>query len=114
MRLIDADALYTEMVKQKAFGMLTAKSALRAVANSLTIESERKKGNWIWKNKKAFCSGDCWYPPIGFEDTWNEKEGSWIEKELFCSECNYENGRHYKSNFCPKCGADMRGEQDDR
>ncbi len=73
------------------------------------IQSERKNGNWVWKDKKKFCPSDCWFPPTGFEDTWNEKEGSWIEKELYRSECNFENWRHYKSNFCPYCGADMRG-----
>ena len=77
-----------------------------------SVQPERKKGNWVWKNKKKFCPIDCWFPPTGFEDTWNEKEGSWIEKELYCSECNFENWEHYKLNFCPNCGADMRGEQD--
>lgn len=79
-----------------------------AIKALLTVEPERKKGNWVWKDKKEFCPSDCWFPPTGFEDTWNEKEGSWIEKQLYCSECNFENWRHYKSNFCPKCGADMR------
>lgn len=73
-----------------------------------SAELMRKKGNWVWKNKKEFCPSDCWFPPTGFEDTWNKKEGSWIEKQLYCSECNYENWRHYRSNFCPDCGADMR------
>lgn len=45
------------------------------------------------------------------------KPGRWVESELYampfkCSEC----GRHEftASNFCPKCGAEMRGEQDER
>ena len=36
-RLIDADALYTELAKRKSYGELSAKSALRAVANAPTI-----------------------------------------------------------------------------
>lgn len=31
---------------------------------------------------------------------------------LHCSVCHF-NG-DYESNFCPNCGADMRGEQDER
>lgn len=29
---------------------------------------------------------------------------------LYCSECNYETNN--RSNYCPNCGADMRGEHD--
>ena len=46
-----------------------------------------------------------------------QKRGKWING--YCSEC----GKHapfwamastyYKSSFCPNCGADMRGEQDE-
>lgn len=36
-RLIDADALYTELAKRKSYGELSAKSALRAVAIAPTI-----------------------------------------------------------------------------
>lgn len=34
-----------------------------------------------------------------------------VTTSLFCSECNYENTRWYDWNYCPNCGADMRGEQ---
>ena len=43
-RLIDADTLSVEMQKAKAFGELSAKSAIRKVLNSPTIlEAEDKK-----------------------------------------------------------------------
>ena len=34
-----------------------------------------------------------------------------------CNQCHayaptYQNGTEYNSNFCPNCGADMRGEKD--
>lgn len=46
------------------------------------------------------------------------KRGKWekgvgengVTTSLFCSECNYENTRWYDWNYCPNCGADMRGE----
>ena len=49
-------------------------------------------------------------------------KGKWVKginengvtTSLFCSECNYENKHWYEWNFCPNCGADMRGEQDER
>ena len=41
-------------------------------------------------------------------------KGKWVSKEgvygaAYCSECNYEL-RVNNTNFCPNCGADMRGE----
>ena len=37
-RLTDVDALYMELVKMKSFGELTAKKAIRIVANAPTME----------------------------------------------------------------------------
>lgn len=39
------------------------------------------------------------------------RPGKWIEGELYirCSECGYPAG-HLSDNYCPNCGADMRGE----
>lgn len=48
-------------------------------------------------------------------------EGEWVphksifgclgEKVYTCNQCGYNIGFHTE-NFCPKCGADMRGEQE--
>ena len=38
-RLIDADAVYMELVKMKDFGELTAKKAIRVVRNAPTIDA---------------------------------------------------------------------------
>ena len=52
--------------------------------------AEREKGKWVFKNDIAAI-------PTGYYE---------------CSEC--KNGRlMYKENFCPNCGADMRGKQDE-
>ena len=51
-------------------------------------------------------------------------KGEWIEDAIAnniyrCSECGIDapveptRGTEYKSNYCPNCGADMRGEQND-
>ena len=43
-------------------------------------------------------------------------KGEWVNEEgvygaAYCSECNYEL-RVNNTNFCPNCGADMRGGED--
>lgn len=41
------------------------------------------------------------------------KHGKWVGNsfDFYCSNCNqYQNFYAGKSNFCPNCGADMRGE----
>ena len=50
------------------------------------IEPEHKKGHWI-------ISSDGYYP--------------------FCSECKKEPKSGDMTDFCPSCGADMRGKQDE-
>ena len=55
-----------------------------------TIEPERKKGKWInLKNKKGTILA------------------------LRCSVCGNSPKHAIRSDFCPNCGADMRGEEDD-
>lgn len=47
------------------------------------------------------------------------KKGKWkkgvgengVTTSLFCSECNYENTHWYDWNYCPNCGADLRGDK---
>ena len=92
MRLIDADAL---MERLKAWDTNDATDkglynfALNRVLEAPTIEPERKTGEWIH---------DGYDIPHGVD---------WMH----CSEC----GRREPyvpaamTNFCPNCGADMRG-----
>ena len=45
-----------------------------------------------------------------------DRTGHWVSKDgvygvAYCSECDYELHSN-DTNFCPNCGADMRGEQD--
>lgn len=70
-------------------------------------------------------SRNCYIGMDGEYETWNidpnviaeaqpqRKTGKWIDgyKRQTCSVCKQ---RGYRSwNFCPNCGADMRGESDD-
>ena len=66
-----------------------------------------KTGRWVMKPKKQYCPTDCWWPPIGHEDTWDEKEGTWFEDELCCSEGDYEPIDEAKHRYCACCGAIM-------
>ena len=69
-------------------------------------------GRWIWKPTKQYCPPDCWYPPLSCnEETWDEKNGTWLEDEMYCSECDYHNYHEIKYNFCPNCGAIMDREE---
>ena len=52
------------------------------------LEAERPKGHWIWY----------------------EVRGQMLP---YCSECGNGLDVIYEYNFCPDCGADMRGEGDD-
>lgn len=70
-----------------------------------TIEPERKKGKWIPVDSYSAFGGDetSWMAhgnPIAF---------------YYCSECKRqayagEDGDSLITDFCPNCGADMRGE----
>ena len=56
----------------------------------------------------------------GYTDAWKEcvrPQGKWVEgyhdyfETLDCSLCGYvRDNRHATFNFCPNCGADMRGD----
>ena len=59
--------------------------------NRPSAQPERKKGRWEIKPD-----------PYGF-----------FEQIPVCSECGCTTKMRDKPNFCPNCGADMRGEQDD-
>ena len=61
----------------------------------LSVQPERKKGKWVYDNglKQFFCD-QCGEPSLTYDDI-------------------YIYGMDF-TNFCPNCGADMRGEQDQK
>lgn len=89
MRIIDADALINEF--DRTFLGNNPRGVIRAtIENAPTIEPERKKGEWLHKSKQLAALNTAW----------------WYE----CSICGYHAFNGMRTDFCPNCGADMRGE----
>ena len=92
MRLIDADALKENLKlpeESGRMGELLEMVIHAAIDDAPTIE-ERKKGRWI---------------------SLDDFHGKYNENGFKCSECDEHSD--YEENFCPNCGADMRGVKDD-
>lgn len=90
MRLIDADALKECIKKRLLNGMIIGWlfSIVDAIP-TIDPESLRPEGEWI-------------------EHEWAEESEGLLISNYECTVC-HEWVRN-KSNFCPNCGADMRGE----
>ncbi len=97
MRAIDADALKKyitsacEDIKHLfndngIVAKLITESFCKDIDEQPTIEPERKKGHWLL-----------------FGDSYME----------FCKCSNCGHSEDSRKNFCPECGADMRGGQDE-
>ena len=72
-----------------------------------SAQPERKKGRWIPVDSHSAFGGD--------EATWMA-HGNPVAF-YYCSECKEEayageDGEPLLTDYCPNCGADMRGEQD--
>lgn len=102
MKLIDIDSLKEQIDKEVKEGKVLDGWAFFFKAyldDAPIIDIDRPKGEWIdkgWKGDWQFETdgrGNCWY-------------------EYECSECGYIK-KGGKSNYCPNCGADMRGKDDE-
>lgn len=103
MRLIDADAFKEYMRK----------------ALEETKDCYPDKGEWAEDITEQFCKDIDDQPTVEPE----RKKGKWIpvtngRGRHCCDRCNgyapsYMNGDEHLSDFCPNCGADMRGDKDD-
>ena len=90
MRLIDADRLLTDKMKSKYYHLPNGDIAIPLIdiEHAPTIE-ERKTGKWLPENRTI--------------------DAFWV-----CSSCGFPSEAHAANilyNFCPNCGADMRGEK---
>lgn len=83
-RLIDADELYTVLVKMNDFGELSAKKAVRMVSKAPTVDAVPvRHGQWLSREEGAV------YP---------------FWERYTCSVC----GKHADdTEYCPHCGARM-------
>jgi len=66
-------------------------------------------------SKRAAIAVACILKPIPAADVRENVRGKWIHwaRSDECSVCGYNTGKYEMgSNFCPNCGADMRGEMD--
>lgn len=89
----DGNCKYDEKLYERIMQILGER-----IKPSPSAESERKNGKWI--KIPEFCGDDV----SGF-----------IDNHFSCSECKKEAeinqwGFYILSDFCPNCGADMRGE----
>lgn len=134
MRLIDADALYERLrddedlarkrviVTPNSFpnGMLNP-AAVRYMAqlsertrikeivyDAPTIEPERKKGRWIE-------DAETFYKAVNEKGGGVNEDTPYFVDDIACSEClalfSVIDNCTETFNFCPACGADMRGEE---
>jgi len=104
-RLIDADALITWFDEHYDDEYVTVGFVTGLIKDEPTIEPERKKGCWISVDSYTAFGGD--------EMLWMS-HGNPIALH-YCSECKNdayagEDGEDLLTDFCPNCGADMRGE----
>ena len=92
--LDDVDVVGNEREKFE-WGLGLIESYIDDMKDLPSAQPERKRGAWVGV---GFYDEDCghhlWYA---------------------CDKCSYQTTWHMKPifNFCPNCGADMRGEQDD-
>ena len=99
-RLIDADALITAVLKNAIdYAVMFGDSEMhrllvQVIAHQPTIDAEPvRHGKWIKADSQQYFRKH--YPCFT------------------CSECGYRKDSQKKWNYCPNCGADMKGAEDD-
>ena len=98
-----------DALQEKVFHDLSDEfyGAMQVLDELPSAQPERKKGRWIPVDSYSAFGGD--------EATWMA-HGNPVAF-YYCSECKEqayagEDGESLLTDYCPNCGADMRGEQD--
>ena len=80
----------------------------------------REEATWIVemiRNRSTLTDAETDAMNVAIEALERKKGNNISENGFLCSECGFGDfgGFHgYEPNFCPNCGADMRGENDER
>jgi len=89
--------------------LISRQDAIEVINKLMEIHFDRKVVlGKVWQQIKDL-------PSVQRKGHWiNINEGKWNVWAVFkCSECGEIDNRIYETdNFCPNCGADMRGEDD--
>lgn len=100
IRLIDANALKEEVNKKNVVGRF---NTIMLIDNAPTVEC-------VALTKEA-------YSDLCLRASRERPKGEWVVKEgtvacyTACNKCDYADYNHKRPNYCPNCGADMRGEK---
>ena len=109
MRLIDADALKEEIQKELDKADLSEYEACICVTSIYDKTIDNAK-TIIWCNQTS--------DGMPMMDLRGAPKGEWIRTALYgqtCYECfNCHLHYDYITNFCPNCGADMRGNNNEQ
>lgn len=116
MRLIDADALDWKYIEEEYCATIdTVRACMCLVLNAPTIDPFKDKS---LEQLMDECFNRGYQKAV--------RHGKWIRDGIDkwrCSVCGVGNnyayewsvrGEKMQDNYCPNCGADMRGEQDDK
>ena len=79
--------------------------------SKLPSVSQPKTGRWIKKPYLQPLPMDC-LPPCNIDD-YDEETHSERTFKIVCDQCSYEKDILISYNFCPNCGADMRGDDNE-
>ena len=93
-RLIDSNAIAIKHPEVNEMPCVFADLPDGLHGQFIDTQPERKKGRWIITDTDSCYCSECKKDPISFV---NDSEFWWLDK---------------MPNFCPHCGADMRGKQD--
>lgn len=118
MRLIDADELFEKTAEWEASAFAYIEELNRTPLEEMDEDEKAEWRRWtaIWGERSAFKHDVADAPTIDpvKHGRWikAERQGCWSYADVYkqCSECGNVTFLAEKMNYCPNCGADMRGE----